>query len=124
MSGQIEIARLAWGDAMPDWIAALARECEATSQNRVAARIRYSAALVSQLLRRKYPGDLAAIEERFRAEFMDEAVQCPALGPLPASDCLEWRRKARDFQNTNSLRVRMCRACRICPRNRKELRNV
>ncbi len=123
MSGPTEIARTAWGDTMPDWIETLARECEATSQNRVAARINRSAALISQLLRRKYPGDLAGIEERVRAEFTDAAIQCPVLGKMPASECLQWRRKGRSFQNTNSLRVKMFRACLHCPMNRKEHRN-
>lgn len=59
MSGPVETAAKAWGDAMPDWVAALARECAATSQNKVAARLGRSAALVSQVLRNNYKADLA-----------------------------------------------------------------
>lgn len=119
MSGPVEIARAAWGEDMPDWIEALALECARSSQNKVAVKLGRSAALVSQVLRAKYPGDLGGLEERFRAEFQAAAIYCPTLGAIPLSTCLDWRRKAQDFQNTNSQRVRMYRACSGCPRNRR-----
>lgn len=120
MSGPVETARAAWGDDLPEWVAAMARECAATSQNKVAARLGRSASLVSLVLRAKYPGDLRAVEELFRGAFMAETVNCPALGALPLHECRGWRAKARVFANSNSLRVRMYRACHSCPRNRKE----
>lgn len=119
MNGPVKIAREAWGAEMPDWIEALALECARSSQNKVAAKLGRSAALVSQVLRNKYPGDLDGLEERFRAEFQAADVECPALGLIPLATCLGWRRKAQDFQNTNSLRVRMFRACSGCPKNKR-----
>ena len=120
MSGAVRIAETAWGDEMPDWVAALAAECEATSGNKVAVRLDRSAALVSQVLRNRYPGNLAAVEERVRGVLMAGTVECPALGALPLQDCQDWRRKARSFSNHNSLRVRMYRACSRCPINRRD----
>lgn len=116
----IDKARAAWGDKMPDWILALARECVATSQAKVAARMGRSATMISQVLNSKYPGDLEAVEEVFRGVFQGATIACPALGNLPTHECREWRAKARQFVNVNSLRVRMYRACAACPNNRKD----
>lgn len=119
MSDPIETAQAAWGDALPDWVAGLAAECAATSQNRVAAKLGRSAALISQVLRNKYPGDMEAVEELFNGAFRSVAVSCPALGTIPANECRLWRERARKFTGTNSLKVRMFRACNHCPRHRK-----
>ncbi|MDQ7775188.1 MAG: hypothetical protein Q4615_04365 [Paracoccus aminovorans] len=112
----MEIAREAWGEDLPDWVAALARECAATSQNKVAARLGRSAALVSQVLRRKYAADLAGVEQVFRGVFEHLTVECPSLGTIPANVCRDWQLKAARFVNVNSERVRMYRACNSCPR--------
>ncbi|MFI0477428.1 hypothetical protein [Paracoccus jiaweipingae] len=116
MSGPVETARAAWGDQLPEWVEALARECANTSQNRVAARLGRSAALVSQVLRAKYSGDLAAVEERFNGVFCAATTDCPELGLIPAQQCQDWQRQARRFVNVNAVRVRMFRACNACPK--------
>ena len=118
MSGQVERARAAWGDALPEWVLVLAQECEATSQNKAAAKIGRSAAVVSTLLGAKYPGDLAAIEELVRGALMREVVQCPVLGDLPKNECAHWRKRAKDFAGTNALNVRMYRSCNRCDLNK------
>lgn len=120
MSGPVETAREAWGEAMPDWVARLAAECAATSQTRVAARMERSTTLVSQVLRAKYPGDLAAVEDVVRGVFEGAVVECPQLGTIPSNDCQDWRRKSLRFSSVNSMRVDMYRACHRCPRNRKD----
>ena len=51
MSGPLDIARDAWGDALPDWVETLAIECGKSSQNKVAKRIDRSATLISRVLR-------------------------------------------------------------------------
>lgn len=121
MSNPVDIARTAWGETMPDWVAALARACASQSQASVAATLGRSPALVSQVLRRKYPGDLAAVEEAVRGAYLGAQVDCPALGPVATHDCQDWQRKARRFVNVNALRVRMYRACHQCPRNTRGL---
>ncbi|MFZ5749890.1 MAG: hypothetical protein ACOY5U_02370 [Pseudomonadota bacterium] len=123
MTGPVETARAAWAAAakpLPDWVEAMAQECARTSQNRVAERIGRSAAVVSQVLRAKYPGDLAAVEELFNGAFRGELTACPAKGTIPVDQCRHWREKARRFVNVNAERVAMYRACSACPRNRKE----
>jgi len=121
MSGPLDIARSAWGDAMPDWVAILARECAARSQVHVANAIGRSPALVSQVLRRKYPGDVDAVEEAVRGAFMGAQVSCPAKGLIATHECQEWQRKSRRFVNINPGRVQMYRACNQCPRNARGL---
>lgn len=116
MSGPVDVARDAWGETMPEWVEQLALQCAASSQNKVAAKMGRSAALISQVLRNKYPGDLHRIEELFRGHFMAETLRCPELGVLPLHECHDWMAKARQFQSSNSLRVRMYRACKRCPR--------
>lgn len=112
----MDIARNAWGDDIPDWVATLAKECGLSSQNKVAKQLNRSAALVSTVLRNKYLGDMVAVEEVVRGVFMDSTVICPALGELSTAQCRDWMVKSRAFSNENSERVRMYRACRSCPR--------
>lgn len=112
----VTTARHHWGESLPDWVAALAEACQSSSQSRVAERIGRSPAVVSQVLRAKYPGDLRAVEDLVRGALMSGTVECPALGLVPTHECRGWMVKARTFGNTNALRVRMYRACRACPR--------
>ncbi|MCC5965519.1 MAG: hypothetical protein JJU24_05220 [Natronohydrobacter sp.] len=121
MSGPLDIARSAWGTPVPDWIETLARACAARSQVSVANDIGRSPALVSQVLRRKYPGDLGAVEQAVRGAFMGAQVTCPAKGAIATHECQGWQRKARQFVNSNPQRVRMFRACNNCPRNARAL---
>lgn len=116
-----EIAREAWGEALPDWVERLAQECEASSQNKVATRLNRSASLVSAVLRNKYQGDMTAVEEIVRGVFERATVACPALGTIRTNLCRDWQVKSRTYSNINSERQRMYRACSKCPRNsRKE----
>jgi len=120
MTGPMEIARAAWGADMPDWIAELAAACAQTSQNQVAKRLDRSASLVSNVLRRKYTGDMDAVEQRVRGVLMRSVVECPQLGTIPTQVCQAWRARARVFSGHNAQRAQMFRACRACPRNAKE----
>ena len=102
------------GEERPDWVVELARQCELSSQRKVARRLGVSAAVVSQVLKEKYPGDLAGVEARVRGAFMASVVDCPVLGELPSDQCQAWQRKP--FAATNPLRVQVYRACRDgCP---------
>ena len=116
----LDIARAAWGDALPTWVEALAVECARSSQKAVAQRLNRSGAVISTVLRNKYEGSVAAIEELFMGAFLNMRIECPALGELPVNECQEWRRKARSFASGNPLRVSMFRACANCPRNKAE----
>lgn len=120
MSGPVEIARASWGEDMPEWVTRLASECAASSQNRVARRLGVSGSLISSVLRAKYGGSLANIRDLVEGHFMNGSVECPGLGQIRTHVCAAWRRKARDFVASNTLRVRMYRACRACPKFTEE----
>lgn len=87
------------------------------SQSKVAADLGISPAVVNNLLRDRYPGNVKAMEERIRGQYMAETVQCPVLGTLGRRHCLD--NQARPLAFTNSNRVRLHNACKTCP-NRKE----
>ncbi|MBN7785164.1 hypothetical protein JYP51_09555 [Ponticoccus gilvus] len=120
MSGPLETARAAWGQDLPDWVERLAVECAASSQNRVAARLRRSPSMVSGVLRNRYKGDMTAIEDLVRGVFERQRVACPVLGEIRRDVCRDWRAKSQTYSNVNSTRQRMFRACNACPRNRKD----
>jgi hypothetical protein len=116
MTAPIDIVRAAWGDPVPDWIAVLAERCTTQPQRLVAQRLGYSAGLVSQLLRNRYKGNLAAIESAVRGAWMGSTVTCPVMGTIASDVCNSWQRKARTFVASSNNRVRMYRACNKCPR--------
>lgn len=121
MTGPMQSVAKGWPEGAPDWVVRLAEECAASSQNKVAVRLGRSAALVSQVLKNKYSGDLAAVEELVRGVFMAATIECPALGRIPSNECQKWRAKARRYSPANMMRVNMYRACTRCPRNAKEV---
>lgn len=100
--------------------AALAAACSKTgsSQTKVADALGCSSAVVSQLLRDKYLGDVATFAARIRGLYMAETVQCPVLGVLGRNHCLDNQKRPQAF--TNPVRVQLYAACKTCP-NRKEL---
>lgn len=122
VSSPIEVARSAWGDVLPDWVETLAIECGRTSQIDVARKLDRSGAVISQVLRNKYPAETGLIEERVRGVFLAGQVACPGLGEIPTHECQDWREKARTFAIGNPMRARMYRACNVCPRNQKDAR--
>jgi len=120
VSDPVAVAREAWSGALPDWVLKLAEECARTSQSKVAALLGRSPALVSNVLHRKYPGDMTAVEDLVRGRFMRATVQCPANGEISSATCRDWIVQSRTYANTNSERVRMYNACRRCPRAGKD----
>ncbi|MET4130703.1 hypothetical protein [Roseovarius sp. MBR-6] len=111
----VETAREFWGEAIPDWVEALARACDETSQNKVALRLERSASLVSNILRNRYPADTSAVEDIVRGTFMSGRLACPVLGEIGTHVCRKWRGRAGHFENVNAQYVTMYRACNRCP---------
>lgn len=103
-------ARAAWGEQMPDWVAALAAECSRTTQTRAAQRIGYSDGLVSGVLSNKYPGDIARVEAKVRGALMSAVVSCPVLGEIGLDRCLD--EQNTDDTGASSVRSRLFRKCR------------
>ena len=117
VTGPLHQAREAWGEPLPDWIEVLAGEAERTTGAAAARRIGTSGGLVSQVLRGKYPGDLAAVEARVRGALMGQVVECPVLGEIGRDRCL--REQGMPRIATSAVRSRLWHACRAgCPHSR------
>ncbi|MEE3071299.1 MAG: hypothetical protein VX378_09375 [Pseudomonadota bacterium] len=117
-------ARAAWGPTIPAWVEGLARACDESSQNKVAKRLEVSAALISNVLAHKYPGDLARIADLYRGAYESAEVDCPGLGRVALDVCHGWRKKAKHLQPVNALNVQMFRACNRCALFKKEVTDV
>lgn len=87
------------------------------SQSKVADDLGISAAVVNNLLKDRYPGDVAGMADRIRGQYMAETVRCPVMGQLGRRHCLDYQ--ARPLAFTNPVRVQLHAACKKCP-NRKE----
>ena len=94
----------------PLWLRTLREQCEEKSQTQVAAELSYSPAVVNQVLKGTYKGDVKKVELAVRGAFLGETVGCPVLGELPSNRCLEIQRQP--FAATNHQRVQLYRACR------------
>lgn len=110
MAKNVEIAHLAWGAILPDWVAQLAVQCDSSSQAAVAKAMRYSGTVINQVIARKYAGSLNAVEAAFKGAFQDAKVKCPVLGVIAMHACAEHQRAP--FAMTNPMRTRLYRACR------------
>ncbi len=112
------LAAKAWGEPLPDWIEALADQVETTgSQGQVARQIGYTGSVVSQVLRKTYPGNMDRVEAKVRGAILGETVSCPVVGSLSKDQCLDYQKQP--FAATNSFRIRIYRACRDgCPFSR------
>ncbi len=86
---------------------------EQFGQSRVAVRIGKSPSALSQVLSGKYAGSPDTILELIEAEFGNSTIECPELGEIPLATCIEERDKP--FKATSSQRVRLYRACQVCP---------
>jgi hypothetical protein len=112
----VDKADVAWGSA-PDWVRELAGLADREGLSGAGARISYSPATTSQVINRKYRGDLSRVEERVRGALMGLTVDCPVLGDLSRDQCLDWQGKP--YAPTSAHRVRMYRACHAgCPHSR------
>ena len=107
------IARAAWGEAAPAWVIALAEACDKGTQSDVAAQLKYSAGVVSAVLRRSYKGDMRSVEQAVRGVLFQSEVDCPALVmAIPTQECVEHQR-AR-FSTASPQSVRLFRTCPSC----------
>lgn len=113
---KLEIARAAH-NPLPDWLEALARECDRTSQNKTAARLGYTPGALSAVLSGSYKAGTDAIEQTVRGALMGETLECPVLGEISKKACRDWRTRAGKFSSRNTRAVQMFRACNRCPRH-------
>lgn len=117
----VQLAREAWGGGIPDWVLVLAGACDQQqSQAKVAKRIGYSAAAVSQILHHRYnSGKHQQIETVVRAVLMAEQVRCPVLGLIALAACLEHQDRVAAGVRGSEMRIRLARACPGCANHRR-----
>ncbi len=101
--------RESWGEEAPDWVLVLAEQCDRTSQKKTAGEIHYSSAVVNQVLKKRYTGDLTAVEKAVRGAFLNATVACPVLGDLALHECLKHQRAK--YSPHNQMRLQLFRAC-------------
>jgi len=115
----VAAVNVAWTGNVPDWVMVLAKACDLTSQRAVADRIKRSGALVNQVLKNTYPGDLTSVEKRVKATLMADTVICPGIGSEIALEiCLEHQDHARARNRASAFRAQMSLACRQCSHSR------
>lgn len=102
------------GKLPPDVKDALAKAvARLKSQRLVGEQLNVSTAVISTLLKDKYAGNVATMEQRIRGQYMAETVVCPVLGNLSKRDCLD--NQALPMAFTNPVRAALGRACKSCP---------
>ena len=78
----------AWGANPPDWVIALARECDNKTQTQVGRDLECSPSAVNQVLAHTYQGRMDRFEQKVRGRYMKALVTCPVLGEIPTNDCV------------------------------------
>lgn len=110
-------ARAAWGDAIPDWVVALAEEATRTTAVNAARRIGYSGGLLTGVFGKKYNGDMGRVEAKVRGALMSAVVTCPVVGEIGLDRCLDEQKMGHT--GASSIRAKLYRACRGgCPHSR------
>ena len=107
----LERVREVYGEACLDWIEALAKACDATSQTAVATDLGYSRTVVNLVVNGRYDRDMAEVERRVRELIMGPVVvACPVLDEISSATCRS--NQALPYSNANPSRVALYRACR------------
>lgn len=78
----------------------------------VSDRIGYTKSAVCHVLKGSYKGRPDRILKAVEEKFSQETVECPVLGEIALSRCVEER--SRPFAATNPLRVQLYRMCKEC----------
>lgn len=101
--------------ATTDWLDELRKECEASSQAKVAERLGVSTAMINQVLRGKYKCSTARLAERVRGELLNKTVKCPVMeiGVITVRRCQDFQ--VRPLSTINPTQGRLWIACRKCP---------
>lgn len=118
MSERMKRAEYAWGGEVPEFVRAIIKACEApnSSQNKVARKLGYSGAAISQVIANKYQGETDMIADKVRMVLLQSTVDCPALGEIPELGCVAWQEEAVAEAFKTPFKVKMAHACRRCPK--------
>lgn len=117
-AGQKALA--AWGTSLPEWVARLAAEVDATSLARAGERVGYGKSALSMVISKAYGAGTAkvqaAVEERLGVS--GAAVECPILAEIPLDRCRT--AQAAPFQPSVPLAGMLRAACRTCSNRRTD----
>lgn len=103
-------AREAYGDALPEWVEALAMEANRTTGAAAGRRIGYSGSVVTSVCKACYAGDIGAVEAKVRGALMGATLECPVLGEIGRDRCLDEQKKRHVA--TSAVRTALFHACR------------
>lgn len=121
MSGRsryLDGCRAAWNGEAPDWVLALAAECDRRGTPAKAAEAcGVSRATVSLLIRNRYEREARGVEARVRGALMAATVACPVLGEIGRDRCASHQERKLDAVGASPQAVRLYRACQTCPNN-------
>jgi ABC-type uncharacterized transport system ATPase subunit len=116
----VQRAKDAWkvtNGEVPEWVLALAEDCNRSTQKKVAEKIGIGASTISQILGNNYGGKTHQIADRLSGVYLAKMVQCPVLGEIPRHRCLD--QQGRSFRATSAMRVQLYHACRGgCPHSK------
>lgn len=97
------------------WLQELRAQCQTTSQPKVAKVLGYSPAVINQVLKGTYKGDIKKVEQKVRGCYLGETVGCPILGELERNKCIEHQNAK--YSSVNRLKVQLFKACPNCRYN-------
>jgi hypothetical protein len=103
-------AREAYGEALPEWVEALAIEANRTTGAAAGRRIGYSGSVVTSICKATYAGDIGAVEAKVRGALMGATLECPVLGEIGRDRCLDEQKKRHVA--TSAVRTALFHACR------------
>jgi hypothetical protein len=92
---------------LPDWIEALARAADSTTQSFIARDIGVSRTMINLLINNRYQRDRSRIEARVRQYLMQ--VECPVLGRIAGEQCRD--NQAKPYTSANPVAIQLYRAC-------------
>jgi hypothetical protein len=107
----LDKAKQAWGEDIPDWIEALARACDQSSQAQIGNKIGKSKSTVSLILARNYNAGLDAVERAVRGVLMEATVECPVVGAIALDQCFRNQRNTTGHGLERTLFQAHCRKC-------------
>jgi len=117
-----EKAILAWGEPLPDWVAALAELADREGLAGAEKKIGYSRSAVSTVLSAKYRGDMDRVADMVRGALLSATVDCPVLGEIGRDRCLTEQKEP--FRATSRFRTQLFHACKTCANARQNNEGV
>ncbi len=84
----------------------------------VARQIGYTKGAVCHVLKGSYKGNPGRILKAVEEKYSQQAVECPIMGEIPLSRCVENRNLP--FSSANPIRVMLARTCPKCRRGDDE----